>query len=86
MVCIVQGIFYIHDYIRPKLICSHVDEANTTIKISMQHWQDMTDDDDTNPFPAIFPPMYYGSIYFITGYFAIKDDDFANPLVLTTSY
>ena len=81
MGCFAQGIFYVQDYIRPKLICLHLDENADLRKQPIQHWQDSDDDIATNPFPSIFPSIYQGTVYLIMASFAIKDDDFTNPLV-----
>jgi hypothetical protein len=81
MGCLSQGLYYVKDYVRPKLICQYPDENGIFQEQFIQHWQESHDDNNTCPFPSLFPPIFTGGVYSITSYFAIKDDDFEHPWV-----
>ena len=81
MGCLSQGLYYVKDYVRPKLTCHYLDENGTFRDQSIQHWQESLDDQQFCLFPSLFPVMYTGSVYSITLYFAIKDDDFEHLCV-----
>ena len=74
MPCVFAGIFYIASLSSNRqLECHFKDEDNFIRHLSLTHFQ--SPNTDMHPFPDAFELVQSGSVYFITGTFAVQDKD-----------